>query len=149
MKKAKLNTKLTIAGALLSGLLMVVLVFGYASEKMANNNDNTIEAIQLADNGISEAIVFSDKCGGEKDAEKKGKEEGKAESKDEKSAAKTGEGKEMKCGEGKCGGDDAKAKDSDAKDSDAKDGDAKEGKCGERKCGGDSKEAKCGEGKCG
>ena len=129
MKKAKFNTRLAIAGALFSGILMMVAVFGFTSETVVDNNN--IEAIQLADNSMGDLVIFDGKCGGDEKA---------------KEGDKKGDKKEGKCGEGKCGDDKAKAKE----------GDKKEGKCGEGKCGGDEKakdgdkkESKCGEGKCG
>jgi uncharacterized low-complexity protein len=140
MKKAKLNTRLAIAGALFSGILMLVAIVGFTTNEVANN-DNNIEAVQLADNSMGDAVIFDGKCGGEeksKDGEK----------------AKKGEKKE-----GKCGDDKAKAKDGDKKEgkcgddkAKSKDGDKKEGKCGDDKAkskDGDKKEGKCGEGKCG
>ncbi len=156
MKKAKLNTRLAIAGALFSGILMMVAVFGFTSETVVDSNNN-IEAIQLADNSMGDLVIFDGKCGGDEKAKEgdKEKKEGKCgEGKcgDDKAKAKEGE-KEGKCGEGKCGGDE-KAKEGEKEGE--KEGKCGEGKCGEGKCGGDDKakegdkkESKCGEGKCG
>lgn len=140
MKKAKFNTRLAIAGALVSGLLMMILVVGFTTENFADSNENAIDA-QMENNAL--AFNYDGKCGDDKDAAKKEKGTKKAESKDEKSAAK----------EGKCGGDKSKADEaskSESKEGSVKSDDSKEAKCGEGKCGeGKSTESKCGEGKCG
>jgi uncharacterized low-complexity protein len=148
MKKANINSKLTIAGALLSGMLMIALVVGFTTEKLANN-DNSIENAQLSNDTYVEMAYIDGKCDGDKDAEKKSKDEGKAQKKNKEKSAKfdketTDKKAEAKCGddkakegEGKCGDDKAKEGESKCGDDKAKEGESKcgEGKCGEGKCG--------------
>lgn len=135
MKNLKMKTRLVLAGALLSGLFLMLAMVSSTAEDMANQNENNIELIQLADN--FESPVIEGKCGDDKSKEGDDSKEGEKAKKDDKSK------KESKCGEGKCGDDKAKAKEGE-KDEKAKEGE-KESKCGEGKCG----EGKCGEGKCG
>lgn len=126
------KSNFAVAGALITGVLMIVLFVGFTTEKFASTNDNSIEAVQLNDNLLAEAIIFDGKCGDDKKSEEKAKDGDKAETK-----------KESKCGEGKCGDDKAAKKDAKVSKDDkaAKEDDAKK----EAKCG----EGKCGEGKCG
>ena len=86
MKKAKLNSKLAIAGALVSGLLMIVLVVGFTADKFADSNTNAIE-VQSTDNALA-YVVYDGKCGDDKNADKKAKDAEKAQKKEESKSAK-------------------------------------------------------------
>jgi uncharacterized low-complexity protein len=146
MEKAKFNTKWTIATALMSALLMIVLVVGYTTEKGMDSDNNAISSAQLNDNVLAE-LSYDGKCDGDKDAEKKAKDEGKADKKSEKSSKEfAGEADKKK------DGGESETKEQETKSDEAKEAKCGEGKCGEGKCGGDEKakeESKCGEGKCG
>ena len=126
------KSNFAVAGALITGMLMIVLFVGFTSEKLASTNDNSIEAIQSNDNVLAEAIIFDGKCGDDKNAEKEGKEMEKAEKKSE----------------GKCGDDKAIKKE--AKDEEKVEKvDAKNDKNVEKEGATEKSEGKCGEGKCG
>lgn len=127
------KSRLAVAGALVTGILMIVLFVGFTTENFASTNDSSVESVQLNDNVLAEAIIFDGKCGDDKDAKKKAKDVDKAEAKEE-----------GKCGEGKCGGDktvkkeakeESKKETKEAKTIEKEDDGKKEGKCGEGKCG--------------
>jgi uncharacterized low-complexity protein len=147
MKKAKLNTRLAIAGALVSGLLMIVLVVGFTADNFADSNTNAIE-VQSTDNALA-YVVYDGKCGDDKNADKKAKDAEKAKKKEDGKSAKVVGDADKKKDDGAA---EEEKKEGDAKSDESKEAKCGEGKCGEGKCGGDKakeEESKCGEGKCG
>jgi len=150
MKKAKLNTKNLLKGAVLSAFLLFAGVLAFNAMDTNSLSENSELALTTDNNGGDYVLITNDKCGGDD----------KSTTTDAKSTeSKCGEGK---CGEGKCGGDDkAAGKECTCEEGNCTCGEGKcsDGKCGEGKCGGDDKaeskdagkeaESKCGEGKCG